>query len=89
MCIRDRFKRFVDEKAKPIIAAHLDEILVLQKKISTKVAKNEKVKQALNESVQAATNDPELQQFLGDVLQDVLVNNPRLQEAMNKQWRSE
>ena len=84
-----KFKRFVDEKAKPIIAAHLDEILVLQKKISTKVAKNEKVKQALNESVQAATNDPELQQFLGDVLQDVLVNNPRLQEAMNKQWRSE
>ena len=83
-----KFKRFVEEKAKPIIAAHLDEILVLQKKISAKVIKNEKVKRALRESIQAATNDPELQQLLGDVLRDVLVNNPRLQDAMNKQWSS-
>ena len=83
-----KFKKFVDEKAKPIIAAHMDDVLVLQKKISSQVANNEKVKQALNESVQAATNDPELQQFLADVLQDVLINNPRLQEAMNKQWSS-
>jgi len=84
-----KFKQFVDQKAKPIIAAHLDEVLVLQKKISAKVAKNEKVKRALNESVQAAADDPELQQFLGDVLQDVLVNNPRLQDAMSQQWRSD
>jgi len=84
-----KFKRFVDEKAKPIITAHLDDILELQKKVSVEVAKNEKVKQALNESVQAATNDPELQRFLGDVLQDVLVDNPRLQEAMSKQWSSD
>jgi len=39
-----KFKRFVEEKAKPIITAHLDEILVLQKQISAKVVKNEKVK---------------------------------------------
>ena len=61
---------------------------MLQKKISAKVIKNEKVKRALRESIQAATNDPELQQLLGDVLRDVLVNNPRLQDAMNKQWSS-
>ena len=83
-----KFKEFVDEKAKPIIAAHLDEVLQLQQEIVGKVAKNEKVRQALNESVQAATNDPELQKFLAEVLQDVLINNPRLQQAMNKQWSS-
>ena len=83
-----KFKEFVDEKAKPIIAAHLDEVLQLQQKIVGKVAENEKVRQALNESVRAATNDPELQAFLADLLQDVLINNPRLQEAMNKQWSS-
>ena len=83
-----KFKEFVDEKAKPIIAAHLDEVLELQKDIVGKVAKNEKVKKALNESVQAATSDPELQKFLADILQDVLINNPRLQESMNKQWSS-
>jgi len=54
-----KFKQFVDEKAKPIIAAHLDEVLELQKEIVGKVAKNEKVKLALNESVRAATSDPE------------------------------
>ena len=83
-----KFKEFVDEKAKPIIAAHLDEVLELQQEIVGKVSKNKKVRQALNESVQAATNDPELQKFLADVLQDVLIKNPRLQEAMNKQWNS-
>ena len=83
-----KFKEFVDEKAKPIIAAHLDEVLELQQKIVGKVAENEKVKIALNESVRTATNDPELQKFLADVLQDVLINNPRLQDAMNKQWSS-
>ena len=83
-----KFKEFVDEKAKPIIAAHLDEVVELQKEIVGKVAKNEKVRKALNDSVRAATNDPELQKFLADVLQDVLIKNPRLQEAMNKQWSS-
>ena len=83
-----KFKEFVDEKAKPIIAAHLDEVLELQQKIVGKVAENENVRQALNESVRAATSDPELQKFLADVLKDVLINNPRLQEAMNKQWSS-
>ena len=38
--------------------------------------------------MRAATNDPELQKFLAEVLQDVLINNPRLQDAMNKQWSS-
>ena len=63
-------------------------MLELQQKIVGKVAENEQVRQALNESVRAATNDPELQKFLAEVLQDVLINNPRLQEAMNKQWSS-
>ena len=84
----NKFKEFVDEKAKPIIAAHLDDVLELQQKIVGKVSENEKVRQALNESIQAATSDPELQKFLADVLKDVLINNPRLQEAMNKQWSS-
>lgn len=83
-----KFKQFVDQKAKPIIAAHMDEVLVLQKAISAKVSKNEKVRQALNESLQVAVNDPELQQFMADVLRDVLVDNPRLHEAMNKHWAS-
>ena len=63
-------------------------MLELQQKIIGKVAENEKVRQALNESVRTATSDPELQKFLADVLQDVLINNPRLQDAMNKQWSS-
>ncbi len=83
-----KFKQFVDEKAKPIIAAHWDEVLDLQKEISVKVSKNQEVRKALNESVESAANDPALQAFLVDVLRDVLVDNPRLRQAMNKQWNS-
>ena len=81
-----KFKQFVDEKAKPIIASHLDDALALQKEITAKVSKNEKVKQVLNESVQSATNDPEVQKLLTEVFQEVLINNPRLHESMSKQW---
>ena len=38
--------------------------------------------------MESAANDPALQAFLVDVLRDVLVDNPRLRQAMNKQWNS-
>jgi hypothetical protein len=83
-----KFKQFVDEKAKPIIASHLDEFIELQKSISVKVAANEKVKQTLSESFRAAADDPEIQQLLTDVFQEVFVKNTRLHEAIAEQWSS-
>lgn len=83
-----KFKQFVDEKAKPIIASHLDEFVELQKTISAKVVANEKVKQAVSESIRSAADDPELQKLLAEVFQEVFVKNSRLHEAIAKQWSS-
>lgn len=83
-----KFKQFVDEKAKPIIASHLDEFVELQKTISAKVVANDKIKRAVTESFQSAANDPEVQRLLASVFQEVLIKNSRLHEAIAKQWSS-
>lgn len=82
------FKRFADQKAIPIIMAHMDEIIEVQKRVIRKVAKNPKIKASLAESFDAVLKDAETQALLTDIFEDVLVNNERLKIALEEQWQS-
>ncbi len=82
------FKRFVDQKAIPIIMSHMDEIIEVQKRVIRKVSKNPKVKASLTESFDSVLRDAETQALLTDLFEDVLVNNERLKIALEEQWQS-
>ncbi len=80
------FKRFVDNKAIPILEKHMGEIVELQKTILKKVSANEKVKETVSASLKTIIKDSEVQQLFSEVFQEVFVNNDRLQGVLEERW---
>jgi hypothetical protein len=83
-----KFKQFVDDKAKPIIAGHGADFVELQKAVAAKVVTNKKVQQSIRDSVETVSKDPAVQALLADVFKEVLVNNTRLHESLANSWNS-
>ena len=82
------FRRFVDEKAIPILESHMGDVVEVQKTILQKVSENEKVRTKLSDSAKAIARDPKVQQLLSDVLQEVFIDNDRLQGVLRDNWTS-
>ncbi|MEM7782355.1 MAG: hypothetical protein AAF939_19855 [Planctomycetota bacterium] len=83
------FKRFVDEKAIPIIEDHVSDFIEIQKSIIRKLAQNEKIQASLSASAQKIAQDDEVQQILIDVAHEVFVKNNRLQNVLKQRWNGE
>ncbi len=82
------FKRFVDEKAIPVLEGHLNEFVELQKSVIKKISQNEKVRLTVARSLKVVVNDPEVQDLLQEVLQEVFQNNNRLKGVLEQHWQS-
>ncbi|MFK7767752.1 MAG: hypothetical protein AB8B55_11065 [Mariniblastus sp.] len=80
------FKRFVDEKAVPILESHMGEIVELQKTLLKKISANPKVKSTVSASIRTIIKDPEVQELLSDVFREVFVKNNRLQTVLEQRW---
>ena len=80
------FKRFVDQKALPVLESHLEDFVELQKKLLTKISSNEEVKSTVSKSFKTIVADEEVQGLLGDVFREVFVNNEKLQGVLEERW---
>ena len=81
------FKRFVDDKVVPILESHVEEIVSVQQAIMKRIVKNEQVKATISKSIKSVVNDPEVQELMGDVFQEVFVKNDRLKGVLEEHWK--
>jgi hypothetical protein len=81
------FKRFVDEKAVPILESHVEDIVAVQQSIMKRIVRNEQVKATISKSIKSIVNDPEVQELMGDVFQEVFVGNDRLKGVLEEHWK--
>jgi hypothetical protein len=87
--LEKEFKRFVDEEAMPVLESHTDDFIKVQQRILTDVAKNPKVRETVRGSLGKIAGDPELRRITWDIIREVVVDNPRLKEVLDKHWHSE
>jgi hypothetical protein len=80
------FKRFVDGKVVPILESHIGDFVSLQKNILQRVSANEKVKAKLAETARTVASDPAVKQLVSEVLQEVFIENDRLQGVLRERW---
>ena len=80
------FKRFVDQKALPVLESHLEDFVELQKRLLTKISANEEVKSTVSKSFKTIIADEEVQGLLSDVFREVFVNNEKLQGVLEERW---
>jgi hypothetical protein len=83
---KKEWERYLEEEATPVLRNHTDEIVATQQKILADVAKNEKVQEAIRRNLGKVLEDPELRQLVWEILQEVIVNNPRLHEVLQRHW---
>jgi hypothetical protein len=85
---RKEWARFLKEEAVPVLEHHGDDFIYLQQEILMDVARNEEVRAAIRESLQHLVTDPELQQLIWGMFREVIVQNPRLRQALERHWNS-
>jgi hypothetical protein len=82
------FERFVDEKMIPILKSRVPEFLSLQQDVVRRVSNNQKVQNIFNSSVQEIFNDPAVQDVFTDVFQEVFLDNQKLRQSFEENWKS-
>ena len=80
------FKRFVDQKALPILESHIGDFVELQKVLLTKITANDEVKATMSDSFKTIIADEEVQGLLSEVFREVFVNNEKLQGVLEERW---
>jgi hypothetical protein len=83
---KKEWERYLEEEATPVLMSHTDEIVATQQKILADVAKNEKVQDAIRRNLGKVLDDPELRQLVWEIIEEVIVNNPRLHEVLQRHW---
>lgn len=82
------FRRFAEEEVAPVLKEHADEILAAIENSLKDTARNPRVRAALRRNLVRIVEDPELQAVIGKMFREVIVENPRLREAFERNWTS-
>ena len=85
---RKEWQRFVDEDAVPVLEENLDEFIEMQQDVFRDVAKNKQVQDVVRRSLRQIVQDAEVQQVVMSILREVLLENPRLRDALHRHWTS-
>lgn len=85
---RKEFDRFVRDHAVPVLENHVDDFMDLQRRVMRQVSENRRVQKVVSNSVREFLYDPEVRQIFGEIFQEVIVKNQRLQDVWKKNWSS-
>jgi hypothetical protein len=86
--VEQEMQRFVKKEAMPILERHTDDFTALLKEVLQEASHNEAVKAGVRRSFAHLASDPELRRFVWDVVDEVMIDNPRLREALERNWTS-
>jgi hypothetical protein len=83
------WNRFLEDDAVPVLESHTEDFMRAQERIFRDVARNPKVQAAVRRSVTKVVNDPGVQKIACEVIQEVVLENPRLRGVLEQHWRSD
>ena len=86
---KKEWDRFLEDEAVPVLKGHTEDFMRAQEQIFRDVARNPKVQAAVRRSVTKVVSDPSVQQIACEVIQEVVLDNPRLRDVLEDHWRSE
>jgi hypothetical protein len=87
--VEKEWQRFVRDEVQPALERRIDEIVRVQQQILADVARNERVRQVVRQSLVQVAGDSEVQHVAWSIVEEAIVHNPRLRETLERRWRSE
>ena len=90
---RNKFKkewdRFLESEAMPVLEDRAGNIVDAVKNIVAETARNKKVKSAVRKNLMRIMDDEELRGVVWTIINEVVIDNPRLRESMTAVWTSD
>ena len=83
------WERFLQEEVVPILQEHTDEFVQIQQRILVETAQNPKIRAVVTENLSRVIDDPQMHRIAWNVIEEVVMQNPRLKAVFDKHWRSE
>jgi hypothetical protein len=87
--VEKEWKRFLRDEAIPAIEGHTDDIIRVQQQILTDIARSERVRRVVRDSLVAVIDDPQVQRVAWSIFREAVLENPKLRETLERRWRSE
>ncbi|MBN1852597.1 MAG: hypothetical protein JW829_07725 [Pirellulales bacterium] len=84
---RAEWNRFINREGIPILNRHKADMIEVQKKIFEDISANDAVRNTIRENLIRIADDPEFRSIVWKIFREVLLDNPRLQEAFEARWR--
>jgi hypothetical protein len=85
---QQEWNRYLKEEATPVLMSHTDELIETQKRILADVARNPRVQESVRRNLGRIIDDPELQQLVWEIIEEVIIDNPRLHDVLQRHWTS-
>ncbi|MBI1902125.1 MAG: hypothetical protein HYS13_13575 [Planctomycetia bacterium] len=85
--VKREWARYVDEDAMPILEAHTDDFVRVVRAVLAESAKEREVQKVLKAGFSRIIEDEELQRLVWRIFREVVVDNPRFQQVLNKHWK--
>jgi hypothetical protein len=85
--VEKEWARFLRTEAKPILESHHPDFIRLQQQILSDVARNQRVRKVVRESLLEVLNDRQAQQLAAVIVREAVVENPRVRETLERHWR--
>ena len=86
--VEKEFQRFLEQHGSPIIQNHVPDLMTLQQNILARVSENEQVRKVVGQSAGRVLKDAQFQELAADILRDVFINNDKLIETFERNWKT-
>ncbi len=84
--LRREFQRFAEQEAIPILVEFTPALLQAQQRIVEAAAKHPRVRDVIAQGLQTLAQDSHTQQLLLTMLQEAVIENPRLADIWRRSW---
>jgi hypothetical protein len=86
---KGEWQRFVAQEAVPVLEDHKEQFMQIQERVFREVARNPEVQAAVRRSVTKVISNPDVQHIATEVIQEVVLYNPRLRSVLERHWQSD
>lgn len=86
--MREEWERFMRAEAIPVIESHSEEIATAIQRTLTDVARNPQIRGELGSVVNSLVDDPQSRQLISVLLQETLIDNPKVRQVWSDVWTS-
>jgi hypothetical protein len=84
--LEQEWRRFVRNEAMPIVSQHTSEMIEVVRDVIRDASRNDAVQAGVRDSLAHVASDPEFQQLVWQVFEEVIAANPRLRDVIEQQW---